>query len=546
MSTLGYFYLLVFVVNCLQAETSAQDFHRYFWANYFSFSNEPQKADKWFKEVLPGTDSMYPYKGYIHHLAKTGKTQELVAIAQRFEKSFAKDPDIQFIFAKSLARSGKKKQAYEKLITLNREFPTHSEIAMHVSQWYIGQKEIHNAIAVLDALLNQSPRKPNNFLFYFLKAQMHIQLQEKEKALAALKESLDLYPSFDKGWLLYALLHEQAGQLHHAINGYTTFLEVTGGTNTKIAKHLLQLAIKQKTTLFHTSNISVNKNCFEKVMLLFEQKQYRKALDALDNCITHKLDEKAILLKVQLLSSLGQFDSAISVLKTCILQQPDNQIWYQTIHLLCDSGLSLPKAIAAFKEIEQKKSGNVLVQLYLADLYLKNKQKRPAIIYLKRALRTSNDLQIKAKILFQMAAMYYEQKRFSKMEKTLKVAIEYDNQFVPAMNLLAYYWATKTNKVEQADLLAQQVFAIDPTNPHFLDTQAVIHYKKQEFAQAQQVLESIIKLVPGDYHVLKHLGKTYKQLGNPNKAKEHMDKALLVAHTSKQKQQAQKLLDAWK
>ncbi len=545
MNTLGYLYLFILAINCLQAEPSAQSFHRYFWANYFSFSNESQKADKWFKELLPNTDSMFPYKGYIHHLAQTGKTQELAAISQRFEKHFAKDPDIQFIFAKSLALIGKKQEAYKKLITLNREFPTHSEIAMQVSQWYIGQKEIHNAIAVLDALLNQSPRKPNNFLFYFLKAQMHMQLQEQEKALAALKESLDLYPSFDKGWLLYALLQEQAGQLHHAVNGYTTFLEVTGGTNTKIAKHLLQLAIKQKTTLFQASNVSVNKNCFEKVMLLFEQKQYRKALDALDNCITHKLDEKAILLKVQLLTALGQFDSAISVLKTCICQQPDNQIWYQTIHLLCDSGLSLPKAIAAFKEIENKKSGNILVQLYLADLYLKNEQKRPAIIYLKRALRISNDSQIKAKILFQMAAMYYEQKRFAKMEKTLKMAIEYDNQFVPAMNLLSYYWATKTNKIEQANVLAQQVFAIDPTNPHFLDTQAVIHYKKQEFAQARNVLEGIINQIPDDFHVLKHLGKTYKQLGKLDMAKEHISKAMHVAQTSKQKQQAQKLIDAW-
>ena len=538
--------LLILVSTAtLDAAVSASEINCYFWANYSSFSKDPKKADSWFKELLSTTDSVYPRKGYIHYLAQVGKVQELAQIAEKQEKSFANDPDIQFILANALAQTGKSKQAYEKLILLNRKFPTHAETAMQVSQWYINHKELHNAIAVLDTLLNQSPRKPNNFLFYFLKAQMYMQLQEKEKALASLKESLDLYPSFAKGWLLYSALLEQTGQMHQAVNGYTTFLEVTGGTNEKIANHLLQLALKQKMSLFQSSKASVNKDRLDTVIKLFEQKEYRKALDLLDTCIMHKLDEKTILLKVHMLSSIGQHDAAISALKTCIAQQPENQVWYQAIHLLCDAGLSIQKAIKTFKEIEHKKSANGLVQLYLADLYLKNNQKRPAIIYLKRALRASNDPKIKAKILFQMAAMYYEQKRFNKMEKTLKTAIEHDNQFAPAMNLLAYYWATKTKNIKQADQLAQKVLAIDPANPHFLDTQAVIHYKKQEFAQAKKVLENIITQVPDDYHVLKHLGKTYKQLGQLDLAKKQIAKAMQVAQNSKQKQQAQQLITQW-
>ena len=177
------------------------------------------------------------------------------------------------------------RESDDRYLKLANQFKTDQTIAFQAANIYMRRKEPENAIATIDSLLNNSPRKPNNFIFHFLKSQIYVQLNNKEKALESIKACLAMQPRFDKGWLLLALLEEQAGRLGEAIKGYTTFLETTTGGNHDIERHLLQLVFKQKLLQNNTKTAMLSESCFAKAMRLFENKEYANALAQIDTCL---------------------------------------------------------------------------------------------------------------------------------------------------------------------------------------------------------------------------------------------------------------------
>jgi hypothetical protein len=69
-------------------------------------------------------------------------------------------------------------------------------------------------------------------------------LDKKIEALAELQRSLDIHPTFDKGWLLYGLLQEQLGSFKKAIKGYMYYLNLSQVSAPHIQDHILRLEKK--------------------------------------------------------------------------------------------------------------------------------------------------------------------------------------------------------------------------------------------------------------------------------------------------------------
>jgi len=531
----------------LNAEDLSSQLHGYFMANYDQFGGNYQVANERYKDILDSGAPLYAYKGYVHLLYDTGNFDKILYAIPQLDPVFAKDAEIELIFAQVMDRSGRKNEADDRFIKLNDTFKSNQEIAFNASNSYLRRKEPENALKVIDGLLNSSPRKPNNFIFYFMKSQIHLQLNDKVKALDSIQKSLDLHPRFDKGWLLYALLNEQSGQLKDAIKGYSSFLEVSPGSNRDIESHLLQLIFKQKTLEQSHNNILVmNKQCFERAILLFDKKQYDQALEQIDQCIKEKPDDdQAKLLRIQILSSMMKPEKAADFIKDLITKNPDKDMWYKTLHLLTKTNLNPDYAIKILKEIEQLTPHQLLPILYLADLLTRTHKAETALQYHKKALTITTDTKIKEKVLYQMAITYYQAKDFKAFNQIISQVEQLKTSFAPLLNLIAYYYVSIDKNDVKAQELMNTVLKHDRNNPHFLDTQALIYITQKKYDNALEILEKIAQKLPSDYTILMHLAQARHGKGEKQQALLTMRQAKRCATTECDKKECETLVDQW-
>lgn len=538
-------YAALIIRICPLHGVTANDIHYYFWANYQAFHNNGPQAHLWYKKLLENNPPIYIYKGYVTFLFAANAHAHIVQLMPHLESPFENDIDIQLIFAQALQHTGNTKASHEKFIKLSNQFKTNQATIFQAAHIYVNQKEPENALKIIDTLLNSSPKRSNNFIFHFLKAQIYVQLQEPEKALAAVTACLEMHKQFDKGWLLFALLQEQKGELTQAISGYTTFLEVSQTKNPAIQNHLLQLAYKQKLTQPNSQSAAIDQSSFAQALKLFEHKNYKGALEQVNLYLEKTPDNpEARLLKIQLLSALNLSAQAADTIKAWILEKPNAPEWYQSLHLLCKAGLTHQKAIAILEDISKKQPTIITPHLYLADLHARIGNADTALSYHTKALPLTDCPVLKTKILFAMGQLYYLQQKFELAQKVLEQGNALNQNFPPLLNLLAYHYATQSKDLKKAEELINMVLA-QSTNPHFLDTKALILYKQKQYKKALHILQAIAPQAPDDFSLLKHLAKTQYRLGQKSKAKKTIKLALKVAHQDHEKNKANFIITQW-
>lgn len=541
------FFISIMITHSFMHASQARNIHSYLWANYQQFAGNYSQSQQEFSNLLSSNPPIYAYKGYLHLLYTTEKFQTIIKLSPKLETSFNNDPEIQLILARALEQTGNQSAADEKILKLAAQFKTEQEIIFQATQLYMRRKEPENALQIIDDLLNNSPRKPNNFIFHFLKAQIYAGMNQPENALKNVKLSLEMHQHFDKGWLLFAALQEQLGTLDEAIKGYTSFLEITGEKNEEVEQHLLALLFKQKVAQQKNSSITLSQTCFEKAMHHFDRKEYSQALSHITKCLE---DEKtnnteSRLLKIQILSAMDNYGAAANELQHWITHDPSNQTWYKTLHLLCHAGLSYQKAIAVLEDVSKAHSKNILPLLYLADLHTRVHNNDSALMYHAKAVEMTDDNQLKTKILFHVGLLHYESRNFDAMEKALEKGLSLKMNFPPLLNLLAYHYASQGKALAKAEQLVNTILRKEPNNPHFIDTQALIFYKQKKYEKALSLFQTALKKAPGDATILRHLGKTYYQLGKIDEALMHVKQALTMTPNTQEKAKCTNLLNTW-
>lgn len=536
--------LIIFVyTNLLHATQSTHNLHSYMMANYYQFGNDLKNAGQWYQQIVPDNNAQYIYLGYVPYLSASKSFAQIVDLIPQLDQSFKGHQELQMHFATALEMTGKKDDAFARLIELNDRHKSHQELAFKVVQLYVERQEPENALRVIDNLLNNSARKPNNYIFMFLKSQIYLQLNKKDLALAAIQDCIQAYPKFDKSWLLYAVLQEHQGKLEEAIKGYTTYLEITPDLNTEIQKHLVTLNFRQKLVKQHSSAPDT-KGLLTSAAQLFDKKEYAKALQEVNHYLaSHTDDLEAKLLKLQILVQQKQFDAALNSIQEWASTTAEIEIWVKAIHLLTYVGLEYSKALKSLQALQHKHPQSVTVALYKTDIALRDsKHHDDAIKAVDQALKVVNDNTIKTKLAFQKALILYEQQQWHQAQKTLEESLSWATDYAPFHNLLAYVYASKTHNLQKATIHIAKALANDPENPHFLDTKAIILYHQNNYAEAISVLEKVATAHPQDFTVHCHLGRCYLKQGDSSKATSLFERAAGLAKNEYEKSKIKAVL----
>ena len=507
------------VMTAFSALYTQEDFsgsiHNYFWANYQQFKGNGSEAQEGYTKIFKNKTPccLYSYRGYIHFLFENKRFEEIYALIPTVDERFKKDPNLQLICIAVLEKMGKQNEADERLIALQSNFTQNAEITLQTAQTYLRRKEPKNALLIIDKMLNSAPRKPNNFVFYFLKAQIYVQLNDLPKALEASKESIVLYPYFDKGWLLIASLQEQIGQLENAIDGYKKFLSITKVPTQYVEQHLFNLMLRQKMHGKLTNTpVTMKMTCYQKALQLFSQQEHTAALSQIESCLSQNpQDQESKLLKIEILSAKNEYLLALQCAKEWFEQSPQEPLWIKTIHLIGIKTNNRESTISIFDQLARQHTHNEWIPLYYADLLLRSNSVANALLQLEHAIKVSTDNTRRAAIYFQIGLIHFQNEQYEKAISSLQSGYKNDPTLTPLVNLLAYYWATAGKDLTKASYFAEKTLNSEPNNPYYQDTYALILYKQGQHQKAQDILEALIVKHPQDVTMNLHLAKIHRK-----------------------------------
>ncbi len=512
--------------------------HRYLWANYEQFAGKSD-ANDWYNELFSSKISPYGYKGYLCFLDENHRYAEIIKLMPSVEGKFAQDSTIQRIFFDALVNTQQHKKAENLIIQLSQSFKTDPDITLRAAQAYLGRKEAKNALLTIRDFLNNTPRRPNNFIFYFLESHIHVQLDNLPQALESIGKCLEMHPHFEKGWLVSAVLHEKDGKITEAISAYKTFLDLAG-SNRQIEQQIFALTMKQKAIKDNKLQLLSPTISLDNALILFKQQRYEQALAYINRCIEKQpQNNECKLLKIQILVKLEDYKNLATTISAWIGSDKENSMWPKTVYLLTHDGMAPSDVLALFSAILTQRPDNLWSHLYATDLCLRLGHNVAAITHLNNALALSSDNAFKAIIAYQCALLHYEEGNHELMHTTLEQAHNFNNDCPHINNALAYYWATKGKNTTKALSFIQKSLQHDSSNPHFLDTHALILYKEKKYHEAQQILDQLA--TTNNSTMLLHLAKVHYKLNNKEIADTFTKKAESFVRNNQEKKALHKM-----
>jgi len=290
-----------------------QNLHRYMWANYNHSGGKLSEAQKWYDTIFATSNpSINNYKGYLSFLRDTNNYSKIIELIPTLDahKTLKEDPAVQLIIIQALEKTDQKQNAVDRLIDANNLHKDHQELAFFTANLYVRRKEPKNALIVIDNFLKECTQRPNNFIFYFLKSQILVQLNQVDQAIKHLNQCLGMHPNFDKGWLFYSMLNEKQNNIDNAIKGYITYLELIGG-NKEVERHLIQLVLKQNMLKEPQKSISIDPSALKQIVILFQQKRYQKGLEELQEHINKKIGQRKANIKHNTTFTINEYKKTL-------------------------------------------------------------------------------------------------------------------------------------------------------------------------------------------------------------------------------------------
>lgn len=533
--------------HALLPNNFAVSIHQYCWGHYKLYEGNKALASKLFHNAgnLQPQYNKFTLSGKVELLFENQQYKEIIALYHENRDYFEQKIILKKMYALSLEKTGKKKESETIFIELNKQCSTDTEIAFYTANIYINNKNLHNALQVIDTILAHQ-NTHNSFIFYFLEAQIYLDMGNITEAKKAVENALKLNPAFDKAWLLFSLVAEQEQLWNKAIEGYNTFLSLqeSAKINQQLKRHILELMLLQEkaASLHKTPNHLVDR--FNQALSHMQHKNYKQALICIEHCVKQELHNKTYaLLKIEALLHVKEYKQLADYFTILLNQDNPQNYWYLMIDYIVKKEKNfLPYAVSLLEHLGNKT--NTTPFLYLAHIYIQDKQWENAQKILKQLSVFLKDTPLACTVNHQLALIYFIQEQYNLTIQTLKNNIENFPNHICSLNLLANAYLETKNILKAAKIIAK-ARVIDTKNPHLMDTHAAILFEQMQYKQAKDLLTKALAFAPNDATIILHLAQIAHQEGNLVHAQELLKKAKKEAFYDHEHRMAEKLYNAW-
>ncbi|MGD9612205.1 MAG: tetratricopeptide repeat protein [Kiritimatiellia bacterium] len=176
------------------------------------------------------------------------------------------------------------------------------------------------------------------------------------------------------------------------------------------------------------------------------------------------------------------------------------------------NAIAVLRALSAIPNTE-----SATVRAYLANLYLAQDRPVTAVREFEAAAEIVRQDPLQAAVLSPRFYFWYgvaldQIKETDRAVAKFETCLALDPEFADALNYLAYLWAVRGERLDEALRHVQTALAIDPQNSAYLDTLGWVHYQQGRYAEALEFLLQADALRPDDAEILDHIQKTREKL----------------------------------
>lgn len=172
------------------------------------------------------------------------------------------------------------------------------------------------------------------------------------------------------------------------------------------------------------------------------------------------------------------------------------------------------QAIELLQRMASERSEETVALITLADLLRTHSRFEEAATVYSQALARVDDLQPRHwAVLYARGIALERSGRWNDAERDLLQALELRPRHPYIMNYLAYSWADKGMRLDEAVEMLRSAVALKPQDGYIVDSLGWVLFRKGDHDEAVKQLERAVELRPEDPTINEHLGDAYWHVG---------------------------------
>ena len=468
-----------------------------------------------------------------------GNKESGVEALQKAVKYNSTQFDYKMALANILRSLGKHREAIDIFEKLANEYPGKPELNFYLSDLYVRNKQVNNAIEALNRIENDLGIKER---LSIQKYRLYIMLGEQEKGFREIEKLAEKYPSDSKYPILIGDLYleqqkpekalgyyEQAYKLDPknpyyivSMSNYYAYIQDNEASEKEIdlalRSPLLDIETKLEILAQYIKNLQQNKKELDAANALFETLLEQ-----------HPQERELNLMYGELL----------------LLQEKIDDAKYQFL-LVTEA---IPNEVIAWKQllrvslIENKPEESIQVCNAASKLFPDEPDfffyKGVANSMLKQYAESIKAYQdglniipeenfiLRSEFFGQIGDAYHYMKQPEKAYQAYEKALEYNDKNVNVLNNYAYFLSLAKKNLDRAERMSNLCIKLQPDNSTYIDTYAWIFFVKGNYTLAKFYIENAISKGGGvSAEIIDHYGDILFVTGEVDKAVEQWEKAL--------------------
>ena len=485
---------------------------------------------------------------------------------------------------------GRLKAAESELKTAVEANPEISNTRIMLASYYLNQKEYDKAIKILnegikgqktdavfynliaETLLRQNKTaeagkylikakdsNPDYPASYYNLARLHILKGNHEAGMQELKILIGKSPDDIRALVTLASLLETKGKESEAFKYYSQAKE-TGKTEGSIELAKYHLRKKDEDKAIRTLDEAIKKNPtdvmlydlkgkillsqkkFDDAIKIFEEiekikpdlaliyivntyiamKKPEKAMDKVRKELKKNPERLELMAEVsRLYKIMGKKQDAIENANDIIRKKPDSAVGYITLATVYQEDKERDKAIDVLKKAAHVKDANI--SLMLGNIYFSKKDYASALEQFRKSEEISSGY---VPAIFQRGSVLHAMGKKNEAISEYSRVLRLSQNYVPALNNLAYLYAEENRDLSTALQLAVKAYTLAPRDGFVQDTLGFVLLKNGKIDEGLKVLKKAAETLPNNPSIYYHIALAHKVRGENAIAVENLQKAL--------------------